>query len=134
MVSVAARTCLVEVVDYVYLSAAGAAIASALCIIHHTVTEIHIFGLCGVCPVVLTVIVIVSVSFPTVACAVKTRAAVADVCYHVMMETGQFATPNATVTVGSLVVPRIGEAFGYGTPLHCEVVVVVERGHLVNAP
>ena len=29
---------------------------------------------------------------------------------------------------------RIGETLGNGTPLHGEIVVVVERSHLVDAP
>ena len=51
-----------------------------------------------------------------------------------MVERGQLAAPYSAVAVGTLVVAGIVQAFADGTPLHGEVVVVVERRHLVNRP
>ena len=55
-------------------------------------------------------------------------------CEQVVVEGGQLTAPDTAVTMGTFVVSGIGEAFGDGTPLHGEVVVVVEGGHLVDAP
>ena len=54
--------------------------------------------------------------------------------YEVVVEAGELTAPDASVTMCSLRVTRIGETLGNGTPLHGEIVVVVERSHLVDAP
>ena len=54
--------------------------------------------------------------------------------YEVVVEACELTAPDASVTMCSLRVPRIGETLGNGTPLHGEIVVVVERSHLVDAP
>ena len=54
--------------------------------------------------------------------------------YEVVVEAGELAAPDASVAMCSLGVPRIGETLGNGTPLHGEIVVVVERCHLVDTP
>lgn len=54
--------------------------------------------------------------------------------YKVVVEAGELTAPDASVTMCSLRVTRIGETLGNGTPLHGEIVVVVERSHLVDAP
>ena len=50
------------------------------------------------------------------------------------MEGGQLAAPDAAVAVGALVMSGVIEALADSAPLHGEVVVVVERGYLVNRP
>ena len=54
--------------------------------------------------------------------------------YEVVVEAGKLTSPDATVTMCSLRVARIGKTLGNGTPLHGEIVVVVERSHLVDTP
>ena len=51
-----------------------------------------------------------------------------------MMERREFAAPDASIAVCALAMTGIDEALCNGTPLHSEVVVVVERSHLVNTP
>ena len=51
-----------------------------------------------------------------------------------MVETGQLSAPDAAITMRSLVMSCIGQSLAKHTPLHREVVVVVERSELVNAP
>ena len=54
--------------------------------------------------------------------------------YEVVVEAGKLTAPDASVTMCSLRVARIGETLGNGTPLHGEIVVVVERSYLIDAP
>ena len=54
--------------------------------------------------------------------------------YEVVVEAGKLTAPDASVTMCSLRVTRIGETLGNGTPLHGEIIVVVERSHLIDAP
>ena len=50
------------------------------------------------------------------------------------MEGGQLAAPDAAIAMGSLAMACVAKALANGAPLHGEVVVVIERGHLVDAP
>ena len=53
---------------------------------------------------------------------------------EVVMKGGKFATPDATVAVGTFVVAGVVEALSDGAPLHGKVIVVVERRHLIDTP
>ena len=51
-----------------------------------------------------------------------------------MMEGSELATPDAAIGVGTLAVTGIGESLAEHAPLHGEVVIIVERGQLVDTP
>ena len=53
---------------------------------------------------------------------------------EVVVERGQLAAPDAAIAVGALAVTGVVQAFANGAPLHREVIVVIERSHLVDAP
>ena len=78
--------------------------------------------------------VIACVTAPVVAGSIETGRAVVDVADEVVVERSQFASPNAAVSVSALVMSGVIEALANGTPLHGEVVVVIERRHFVDAP
>ena len=117
---------LVVIVHDVDLSAARPSVAGTLCVIHHAVAEVYVFCLHGVLPLICIVILVTGVACPSVSCTIKTRTAVHEMAYEVMVEAGELTAPDATVTMCSLRVARIGETLGNGTPLHGEIVVVVE--------
>ena len=117
---------LVVIVDDVDLSAARTSVAGTLRIIHHAVAEVYVFCLYGVLPFIGIVILVAGVSCPSVSGTIKTRTAVHEMAYEVMVEAGKLTSPDATVTMCSLRVARIGKTLGNGTPLHGEIVVVVE--------
>ena len=50
------------------------------------------------------------------------------------MEGSQFATPYTTISVSTLGVTRVCQRLSECTPLHGEVIVVVERCYLVDTP
>ena len=126
-------TALEVVAHHVDLSTARATVA-AVGVVDHAVAEVDVLGLQGVLPVVLAVELVAGVAAPVVACAVEAGRAVVHVANHVVVERGELAAPNAAIAVGTLAVACIVQAFADGTPLHGEVVVVVERGHFVDAP
>ena len=129
------RTGFVVVVHHVDVSAAGTAVAAARApVVQHAVAEVHNLGLHIVVPMIGVVFRVVLITAPLVAGTVEARCAVLHVEQEVVVEGGQFAAPDAAVAVGTLVVSGVGEALCYGAPLHGEVVVVVEGGHLVDAP
>ncbi|CDA56151.1 unknown [Prevotella sp. CAG:604] len=129
-----AGTSLVVVVDDIDLSATRTAIAGSLSIIHHAVAKIDVLCLHGVLPFVGAVFLVGSIACPSISCTIETRATVHEMSYEVVVETCQLTTPDAAIAVCSFGVTWIGEAFGYSTPLHGEVVVVIERSHLVDTP
>ena len=51
-----------------------------------------------------------------------------------MMEGGELSAPDTAISVGTLFMSGIVQAFAHRTPLHGEVIVVIERGHLINRP
>ena len=129
-----AWSCLVVVVNDIDLSATRTAIAGSLCIIHHAVAEIHVLCLHSVLPFVGAVFLVGSIACPSISGTIESRTTVHEMSYKVMMEACQLTTPDAAIAMSTLGVTWIGEAFGYSTPLHGEVVVVIERSHLVDTP
>ena len=110
------------------------AIAGALSIIHHAVAEVYVLSLYGVLPLIGAVFLVVSIARPTISCTIETGTTVHEMSYEVVVETCYLASPDAAIAMSTLGVTRVGEAFGYSTPLHGEVVVVIERSHLVDTP
>ena len=51
---------------------------------------------------------------------------------HVVVERRQFSAPDSSVAVCAFTVAGIVQALAEGAPLHGEVVVVVERCHLID--
>ena len=49
-----------------------------------------------------------------------------DMANQIVMKRGQFAAPDTSITMCSFVVSCIVEAFTNSTPLHGEVIVVIE--------
>ena len=126
---------LIVVVHHVDVAATGTAIASARAPVEdEAVAEVDVFGLHSVEPFVGGVETVGSVSRPVVASTIEAWCAVGHVRDHVMVEAGELAAPDAAIAVSSLVVSCIVEALAECAPLHGEVVVVVERSHLVDTP
>ncbi len=128
-----AGAALVVVAHHIDLAAARAAIA-AVGVVDDTVAEVDILGLHSVLPVVLAVKLVAGVACPVIAGTVEARRAVGDMQDEVVVEGGQLAAPDAAIAVGSLAMACVAKALANGAPLHGEVVVVIERGHLVDAP
>src|SRR4029077_6611198 len=91
--------------------------AIALPVIHHVVPHVGVFAVRAV-----------------VAGSVEARVPAVVVRDQVMMETGSEAAPNATITVRTLVVDGIAQAFGDEAPLHGEAGVVIGARGLVDGP
>ncbi len=53
---------------------------------------------------------------------------------QVVVQRGKLTAPDSTVAVSALPVSGVIKALADGTPLHGEVVIVIERGHFVDAP
>ena len=128
------RSVLVIIVDDIDLSATRTAVAGALRIVHEAVAEIHILRLKAVAPFVFVVVVVGCISVPFVSCSVEAWTTVGQMCQEIMMETGKLATPDASIAVRTLIMTRVCQGFCHGTPLHSEVIVIIERSHLVDAP
>ena len=128
------RTGLVVIVHDINLTTAGAAIAGALCVVHYTVAEIHIFSLYWVLPFIGIVIEIVCVALPVVSGSIEAGTAIHQMGYEIVVETGKLSSPDATISVSSLAVSWVGKTFGYCAPLHGEVVVVIVGCNLVDTP
>ena len=129
------RRSLVVVVHHVDVAATGSSIASTCAPVEdEAVAEVDVLGLHGVVPFVCRVEGVGGVARPVVSGTIEAWSAVGYMGDHVMMETGEFAAPDAAVAVSPLVVSRIVEAFAEGAPLHGEVVVVVKGSHFVDAP
>ena len=129
-----AGTSLIVVVDNIDLSATRTAIAGALSVIHHAVAEVYVLSLYGVLPLIGAVFLVAGIARPTISGTIETWTTVHEMSYEVVMKTCQLTTPDAAIAMSTLGVTRVGEALSHGTPLHGEVVVVVERSHLVDAP
>ena len=129
-----ARSCLEVVVHDVDLSAARTTVAGTLRIIHHAVSEVNVFCLYGVLPLIGIVILVAGIACPSVSGTIEAWTSVHEMSYEVVVEAGELAAPDASVAMCSLGVPRIGETLGNGTPLHGEIVVVVEGSHLIDTP
>lgn len=122
-----AGTSLVVVVDNIDLSATRTAIAGSLSIIHHAVAEVYVLSLYGVLPLIGTVFLVAGIARPTISGTIETGTTVHEMSYEVVVETCQLTTPDAAIAMSTLGVTGIGEALCHGTPLHGEVVVVIER-------
>ena len=129
-----AGTCLVVVVDDIDLSTTRTAIAGALSVIHHAVAEIDVLCLHGVLPFVGVVFLVGGIARPTISGTIESRTTVHEMTHEVVMEACQLTTPDTAIAMSTLGVTGIGKALCHGAPLHGEVVVVVERSHLVDAP
>ena len=129
-----AGSSLIVVVDNIDLSATRTAIAGALSIIHHAVAEVYVLSLYGVLPLIGAVFLVISIARPTISCTIESGTTVHEMSYEVVVKTCQLTTPDAAIAMSTLGVTRVGEALCHGAPLHGEVVVVVERSHLVDAP
>ena len=128
-------TGLVVVVHHVDIAAARSAVATACApVVDDAVAEVHDLGLHVVVPFVGVVLGVVLVAAPLVASTVEAGGAVLQVLQQVVVERGEFAAPDAAVAVGSFPVAGVHQTLGDGAPLHGEIVVVVEGGHLVDAP
>ena len=129
-----AGSSLIVVVDNIDLSATRTAIAGALSIIHHAVAEVYALCLYGVLPLIGAVFFVVSIARPTISCTIESGTTVHEMSHEVVMKTCQLTAPDAAIAMSTLGVTRVGEALCHGTPLHGEVVVVIERSHLVDTP
>ena len=117
------------IVHHVDITTAGATVATACApIVSNTVAEVHAFGIYRI-GIFLGV-----VTAPIVTGTVETRHTVVQMSQEIMMERGILATPNTAITVSPLGVAGIAQRLGDGAPLHGEVLVVVERSHLVATP
>ena len=134
LIATSTWSCLIEIIYHVNLTSTGTSIACTLCVIHHTVAEIDILCLCRILPVVSGVVIVLGKTLPVIACSIETRTAIGNMCYHVMMETGKLATPYTSISVCTFIVTSVSKAFCYRTPLHGEVVVVVEWSNLIDTP
>ena len=128
------RTGFVVVAHHVYFATTRTSVTSVSAVVDDAVAEIDILGLHGILPFILAVELVAGIARPVVAGAIEAGRTVVDVADEVVVERGQLAAPDAAVAVSPLIVASVVEAFADGTPLHGEVVVVVERCHLVDAP
>ena len=129
-----AGSSLIVVVDDIDLSATRTAIAGALSVIHHAVAEVYVLSLYGILPLIGAVFFVVSIARPTISGTIETGTTVHEMSHEVVVETCQLTTPDAAIAMSALGVTGICEALCHGAPLHGEVVVVIERSHLVDTP
>ena len=125
---------LVVVVHNVDVATTRTAIAAVAAVVDDAVAEVHVLGLHVVGPFILSIELVRQIAVPLVAGSVEARRAVVHVADEVVVERGQLAAPDAAIAVGTLAVAGVVQAFADGTPLHGEIIVVVERGHLVDRP
>ena len=83
-----ARSSLVVIVHDVNLSTARTSVAGTLRIIHYAVAEVYVFCLHCVLPLVGRIILVAGVACPSVSCTIKTRTAVHEMTYEVVVEAG----------------------------------------------
>ena len=128
------RSRLVIVVHHIHISSTRTSIASVSAIIDHTIAEVDDFRLDVILPLIAAEQVVGSVSAPFIAGTAESGRAVVDMADEVVMERRQLSSPYTAVAVCPLSVSGIVQALADGTPLHREVIVVIEGSHLVDAP
>ena len=99
------------VVDDIDITAARTTIATVTVapVVHHTVTEVHIFCLYIVGPVVGAVELVLCEPRPLVAGTIETGCTVLYVGNEVMVERGQLTAPDTSIAMLTLGVTRIGQ-------------------------
>lgn len=93
---------LVVIVHDVDLSSSRTTIAGSLCIIDDAVAEIYILCLDGVLPFIGSVVLIASVTSPSVTDTIEAGATVHQMTQKVVVEAGELSSPNTSVTMGTL--------------------------------